>query len=448
MVSIFLKNTLITFTTRISQLLLGIVTSIIIARVLGPEGKGIYTLAILLPMLLITFVNFGIAPASVYYIGKKKYSPLEIFGSNIIFSILLSIFAIIAGLVVIFFFGNNVFPGVAKEYLLLTLYLVPFQIFLTFVVNILLGLQRIKKYNFINLIHNFVFLVLIIIFLLGFNFEVKAVIIARILSFILACIVLFFLTKKEVGGVVLYIKKSLFKDFFIYGSKIYLISIFSFLLTRIDMFMINIFLNPFEVGFYSIAVGLSEKIWLISLSAGTVLFPKISSEINDKKLKEFTPLVCRNVLWITIFITILLLFLGPYMIVLFYSEQFIKSILPFQILLIGAIAISGSRILSNDLSGRGRLKENMYLSAFSVILNIVLNIILIPKFGITGAAWATAISYTIVFLGRIIIYSKISRNSIVKIMFIQKSDIALYRSFASTLAKRVTGVHKHRMKDI
>ena len=229
MVGIFLKNTLITFTTRISQLLLGIVTSIIIARVLGPEGKGIYALAILLPMFLINFTNFGIGPASVYYIGKKKYSPLEIFGSNVIFSILVSIFAIIAGIVVIFFFGNKVFPGVAKEYLLLALCLVPFRVFFTFVVNIFLGLQKIKKYNFINLIYHFIFLVLIIIFLLGFNFGVKAVIITQILSFILACIVLFFLTKKEVGGVILYIKKSLFKDFFNYGSKIYLTSIFSFL---------------------------------------------------------------------------------------------------------------------------------------------------------------------------------------------------------------------------
>ena len=440
MIGIFLENTLITFTTRISQLLLGIVTSIIIARVLGPEGRGIYALVILLPMLLIAFANFGIGPASVYYIGKKKYSPLEIFGSNIIFSILLSIFAITIGLVVIFFFGNKVFPGVTKEYLLLALCLIPFKFFLTFVVNILLGLQEIKKYNFINLLRNFIFLALIILFLLWLQYSIKAVIVAQILSLLLTSIVLFFLTKKEVGGVVLSIKKSLFKDFFNYGSKIYLISIFSFLLLRIDMFMINIFLNPIEVGFYSIAVGLTEKIWLISQSAGTVLFPRVCSETNDKKLKEFTPFVCRNVLWITVFIATLLFFLSPYVIDLFYSEQFHKSILPFQILLIGAIAISGSRILAKDFTGRGRLQENIYISAFSLILNIILNIIFIPKFGIIGAAWATVISYTITFLNRIIIYSKISGNSIVKIIFIQKSDIVLYKNFASTLAKRVMGV--------
>jgi len=436
----FMKNIFVTFTARVFILLLGIVTSIIIARVLGPEGKGIYTLAILLPTLLMTFTNLGIGSASVYYIGKKKYSLIEIFGCNIIFSILVSIFVIIVGLVVIFFFGNKIFPGVVKEYLLLALCLAPFQIFLTFVVNIFLGLQEFKKYNFIALIQHIIFFALIIIFLLGLQYGIKAVIAAQILSSALACVALFFLTKKEAGGIILYMKKSLFKDFFNYGSKIYLIKIFSFLHLKVDIFMINILLNPLEVGFYSIAVGLSDKIWLISRSAATVLFPKVCSETDDKKLKEFTPLVCRNILWITIVIATSLFFLSSYVIVLFYSEQFNKSILPFQILLIGAIAISGSRILANDLTARNRLKENIYISSFSFILNIILNIIFIPKFGIIGAAWATAISYAITFLSRIIIYCKISGNKIKDIILIQKSDIVLYGKLISFFWKRLRSV--------
>ena len=131
------------------------------------------------------------------------------------------------------------FPGVEKEYLLLALCIIPFQLFLTFIVSILLGLQEIKKYNYINLIRNFIFLFLIIILLLGFKYRIKAVIFAQVISFIFVCIVLFFLTKKEVGGIILKINKSLFKDLFIYGSKICLTNILSFLHLRIDIFMIT-----------------------------------------------------------------------------------------------------------------------------------------------------------------------------------------------------------------
>jgi len=83
----------------------------------------------LLPALLLVFTNFGIGSASVYYVGKKKYHPREIFGNNIFYTFFISIFAILIGLIIVFFFGGKVFPGVEQGYLLLVLSLIPFQLF-------------------------------------------------------------------------------------------------------------------------------------------------------------------------------------------------------------------------------------------------------------------------------------------------------------------------------
>jgi len=425
----FTKDTLITLIAKVLLLVLGIGTSIIVARVLGPGGKGIYSLAILFPTLLITFTNLGIGPASVYFIGQKKYTSKEVFGANIIYSVLISIFAILFGLIIIFFFGEKLFPKVKIEYLFLALFLVPFYIFLTFVIDILLGLRKIKKYNLILIIQAFASLLLVIIFLLGLHFGIKAAIITEILSFAIACIVLFFQVRKEVGELIISINKKLFQDFFSYGAKIYIGNIVGFLQYRIDMFLLNIFLNPIAVGFYSVAVGLAEKIWLISQSAGIVIFPKVSSENNEKRLKEFTPLVCRNVLFITSLITLAFFLFSRWIIVLFYSEKFLDSVIPFQILLIGSVAISGGRIISNDLAGRGKPIVNTYIGAFSVTFNIILNILLIPKIGIRGSAWASAITYTTTSLLVIFIYSKISGNRIRNIIFIKKSDFRFYKNF-------------------
>ncbi|MDD5638553.1 MAG: flippase [Candidatus Pacebacteria bacterium] len=425
----FTKNTLITVITRVLQLILGIGTSVIIARVLGPEGKGVYSLALLLPTLLITFTNLGIGPASVFYLGKKKYSSKEVLGANIIFSGLISIFALMVGLIIVFFFPEKLFPGVPQEYLLLALSLIPLQVLLTFVVDVLLGLQKIKKYNFIQLIPTFIYLILIAVFLLGFHFGVKAAIIAEVLSLFVGCIILFINTKKETGGIVFSFTKEIRKDFFSYGIKAYFGNIFSFIHYRIDQFMLNIFLNPTAVGVYSIAVGISEKIWLVSQSASTVLFPRVSSETDAKRLKEFTPMVCRNILWITVLLSLFLCLIAPWLIVLLYSDQYLESILPFRILLIGAVALAGSKILANDFAGRGKPMINTYISIASVVLNIILNILWIPKFGIIGAAWATAISYSVIFLINIFVYAKISDNKIKDILFIKKSDFKYYKNF-------------------
>jgi len=446
----FTKNTLITIGANLLQLILALGSSIIIARVLGPEGKGVYSLAILLPSLLITFAQFGIGPASVFTLGKNEHSPKQVFGANIFLAILISILSIVAGLIVIFFLNNQIFPGIEKEYLFLALSLVPVQIFFSFCINILLGLQKIKKYNFIQLIKTFTFLILIVIFLLGLRFGIKTAIVIELISSLIASAILFSQTKKETRGITILPNKKLLKDIFSYGSKSYLGNVATFLYLRIDIWMINIFLNPAAVGFYSISVGLAEKIWLISKSAGTVLFPRVSSEKNEETLKKFTPLVCRNILFITTLIAIALFFIGKTIIILLYSTVFLNAIQSFKILLIGTIAVAGSRILTNDLAGRGKPMVNTYLAIITAALNILLNIILIPRFGISGAAWATAISYTLIFIVKTIVYSKISGNKIKDIIFIKNSDLRLYRNILISIKNKILhlATFEHLLKSL
>ena len=115
MVGKFTKNTLITIGTQVLIFVFGMGISVIVARILGPERKGIYSLVVLLPGFLVYFTNFGIGQATVFYLGKKKYPPTEIFGNNIIYTTIITIFAILTGLTIIFFFSNKLLPGVATK---------------------------------------------------------------------------------------------------------------------------------------------------------------------------------------------------------------------------------------------------------------------------------------------------------------------------------------------
>jgi len=427
----FTKNTTITLASRILTFAVSIAISVTIARILGPEGKGIYSLAILLPALIVTFTNIGIGPATVYYISKGQYSRKEVFGSNLILSLLISAFSVAIGFVIIFFFKDLIFSGVSRFYLLLTLALIPITLFFQYANSLLLGAQKIKQYNLISIIQTFTFLILVGIALWVFKAGITGAIIANLLALFLVCTLLFVWVRKLVGGIVFKLNPSYIRDSSTYGIKAFLGNVLAFLNYRLDMFLVNIFMNPLAVGYYSIAVVIAEKLWMISQAASIVLFPKVASMKNERERKNFTPIVSRNVLLITLIGATVTFFLSRWIILLLFSEAYLPAVKPLQILLPGIVALSISRVLANDIAGRGRPMLNTYLSMITVAMNLGLNIIWIPRIGINGAAWATTVSYTIQLIGRLFIYSKISGNSIAKTMFLQKSDILLYKKILS-----------------
>ena len=83
------KNSAITFSSQILIFVSGLATSIILARALGPKGKGIYTLIILIPTVMLKLGSLGIEAANVYFTGSKKYKIEDIVSNSLLSSILL-----------------------------------------------------------------------------------------------------------------------------------------------------------------------------------------------------------------------------------------------------------------------------------------------------------------------------------------------------------------------
>lgn len=429
----FTENTIITFLTRATTTFFTLIVTIIIARAFGPEKQGIYSLVILFPSLLLVFTSFSINPSVSYFLGKRKYSREEIFSSNVILNIIISSFSLLSALIIIYFLRGSLFPGIEKIYLILSLLLIPSSLFFDLTCQFLLGIQSIKKYNTASLFQNFLFLSLIIVFILGLNFGITVALIAQFISFFLGIVFSVFLISKEIKIFSWKLNIQYSKDVFLYGAKLHLGSIFGFLHYRIDLLLLNIFLNPLAVGFYYLAARLAESTWLFSSSAANIFFPKISSEKNAETRKQLTPLVCRNVLLVTLLIAGFLFLLGK---IIFSYLGYLESAAPFKILLLGTLAVSIWRIMHYDLASRGKPMIGTYSIAGSVILNIALNIFLIPKFGIIGAAWSTTISYFAMFLIVLFYYKKISDNKLRDIIFFKKGDLYIYKNLILIIKQR------------
>lgn len=434
----FFKNTILTFSRQVLSILIGVVTVIIIARVLGPEGQGEYTLLTLFATLLFTFLNFGFNVSSTYYIGKGNiYDEHTIWKTNLIVMSFLSILSILAGGFVIIFLKDLFFSSISTSYLSIMLLILPFFFLLNFVQSIFLGYQNFDVINISAILTQLLILILTFLFLNVFHMNVLGAILAFIISNIIISILLVILLLKKYH---LSIKKGVFsipfaKDAFNYGIKVHISNLVSFFNYRADTFLIAYFSNPLSVGIYNVAVSIAERLWIVSQSVSNVLFPKISSMSNNDEKDYLTTMLTRNVLLISIITSIILVLISDFLILLLFGSAYEDAALPLKILMPGIVFLSVDRILSNDLSGRGKPEMSMYTSITTIILNIFLNIILIPKYGLSGAAFSTSLSYTVAFIIKIIIFKRLTGKKIVSILIINHEDILLYKKLYKRFLK-------------
>ena len=425
----FAKDTILILGTKVVNLAVRLVFSILLARMLGPEAKGIYSLVLLFASLFVTFLSFGVGPATVYFTAKADYPRKVILENSFLATLILGIAGIILGVILLLVTGQLIYPEIPRELLYLSLLLIPLNVFIKqLATQYLLGINRIDRYNLAEFGSVFIPFAFSLGSILLFGRNLSAVIGSRVIGFTLLAGLLYYWLRQSVGGFSFDLNRGFIKDVYQYGIKAYLGNVIGFLNYRVELFLLGYFLPMAAVGYYSIAVGLAEMLWLVSQSAGTMIFPMVSAEQDEDRKKNFTPLVMRTVVGITLLGVLILFFLAGWFIPLVYSELYNPSVPLFKILLPGIVFVSGSRVLANDIAGRGKPILNTYIGGVGLVIQVVLNLSMIPLYGARGAAWASSIAYLLILIIRLVVYMRVSGNDLLSVILPQKKDWDLYWS--------------------
>ena len=428
------KSGLITFLTQVSVFIFGFATSIILARVLGPEDRGIYALIILIPAVMGLLGTLGMEIANTYFSANKKYKLSDIVSNSLVSSIVL-------GLIIILLFWvastTNAFQeflianNITFFYLWLAVFTVPIVLLSAFFNRILLGREEIVKFNSVGISKSIFQLGLVFVFLIVLDQGVFGAVLAYIVTTVcVALLVTLFI--KKLNRINFSINFGLLKESLRYGGKGYLGNVAQFLNYRLDMLLVAYFLNVTAVGHYTIAVGIAERLWMIPGSIGTVLFPRVSA-IGDTQANQLTSKASRHTLFIVFILSIVLIVLAKPLILILFEISFLPSVEPLMILLPGIVALSFAKVLTSDLAGRGTPEFGTYASIVSLAVNIPLNLYFIPKWGISGAAFASSIAYILATLIIVAAFIKISEKSWFDILLINKQDFQDYKSFLHKL---------------
>lgn len=162
---------------------------------------------------------------------------------------------------------------------------------------------------------------------------------------------------------------------------------------RVDVIILERFTNVIEVGIYSVGTNLAELIWQLPAAIGLILFSRSASSSSSQEAVERTAKLIRVIMPVLIVFGVFFWFMSPLFIRLLYGADFAESGQVIRYLLPGIIAMVLFKLIHSDLSGRGAPLFSLRVSVIALIMNVVLNFILVPKYGAVGASISSSISY-------------------------------------------------------
>jgi len=389
-------------------LFFNLLVRIFIARFYTPADYGLFNIYLTILSIFATFGSIGLAAGIsrniAYYIGKNEKEKIP---SIIGWGVAIGLATSITLGAVLFLFAYPIASLFSDDpilgyYFRIAAIVIPFSVLSVSLKSVFRGFQRIKeRIIFQDLGKNF--LVLALILIIGFfALDFQNVILAKAGTGILISIMLliyFIKNKKKLLG----IKKtfewspSIGKELLLFSTPLLLVNIMHSVTSWTDTMLISYFLIEDFVGYYQAAEPLSHIIG-IALSVTHFLYnPLVTTFYAQNKIQKNRIIFTTITKWIcfgTLPIALILIFYPSWVVTFFYGEEYIAAVIPLQILAMRAFFNNFVGPVGGTLKAYGKTKFLMYATGTSAGLNVILNIILIPYYGIIGAAIATAISTT------------------------------------------------------
>lgn len=391
------------FVAKIVSAVAGAGLMVALARLLEPDGFGLLFLAISVFSVATLFTKLGIAKSAGRYVAEYKETDPNQLPHILKVSFALNLLAIaIVGIA--FFFGHELIAQVIGEpnlvpFLLLGVLFIAFTTLVTYVRLILQGFEKIRLAAAFHTMDRICRLVLAIGFvLLGFG-AIGALVGYIVSSVLVALAGLAFIYGR------LYqptspddIEPGLIRRIGEYSVPLTFTNTANVLDKRIDTVLVGVFLTPAAVSFYVVSKQVVSFIETPVSALGFTLSPTYGSEKAsgnlDRAARIYETALVHSLLLYIPAAAGLFLVAGP-TVELVFGAEFSGAVPVLQVLCLYAVFQSITKITSNGLDFLGRARERAIVKGVTALLNVGLNVILIPIIGVVGAAIATVITYSL-----------------------------------------------------
>ena len=391
----FIRKVGETFATRIFLIGIGLVTTVIVTRTLGPEGRGFYAVAMAVGAIGVQFGNLGLHASNTYHVARNPELLPKLVGNSLMVSFLLGGCGSLVTWVV-FYIWPQLAP-VKGWLLILSLAWVPFGLAYMLLQNLLLGIHEIRAYNKVEVLNKLVTVVLIVVVLAMRYVTVELVFSAGFLAVIYSFVWVLWRLSPHMKQAP-YPSFSLFTENLRYGLRAYAAAFFAFLVLRIDLLMVKHLLGSAQAGYYSVAVNMADMVSMLAVVCGTIIFPKLSAmECVQEKLK-FTVNTALLIGVVMVVTSLAAALLAKPLILMLFGKTFLPMLNAFLLLLPAIVLLSVNVVFMNFFAAIGMPLVTVYSPGIASFVNIGLNALLIPQYGIEGASISSIFAYGLMLI--------------------------------------------------
>jgi stage V sporulation protein B len=402
-----LRGSLILTSSNLAVRVLGYLYRVVAVRMLSQSEFGILSLALPIQYLVIILSSSGIAPTISKFVSeyeaKKDFKKRDLaISSSLLFY---TLGGVVLGLV---FYLASPYVGLYlfnDERVIVPLKIasiaLPFGILVAVYTGIFQGFKR-MEYMGGTLVIEQVLRVVFAVLLMSVGLTAANAILGSTLGFI-AVLPVAYLIFRKMGLRISSFSFEEFKKIFRFSLPVSATALAAFILAYIDILLLGYFLSVDDVGIYSTASPTSRMIMAFSAALYAVMLPSVSETVakrDSSQLRGYIGYAYKLSVAILVPVTLVSILLSDTIIITIFPVPYAAAAAaPFEILVIGTAFLGIFTLNSSIFQGVGRPGVPMAILISTAVLDVALNVALIPKLGIIGAALASTLSFVFAGVG-------------------------------------------------
>jgi O-antigen/teichoic acid export membrane protein len=402
---------------------LAFAAGVLVARLLGPEGRGAYALFVVSATLAQMVLGVGIANAAVYFVSKGQLAARDVIAATHTLALAAAAITLAVAVVAALISVDRAFGGHRSIWLLpaATAALIEGA-----ALRAVLQSQRRFVASGIATILQPAIMLVAAAALYWADAGVVAVLVAWTISNWAAALlaaVLIFDAASRIPRVE-HVRR--LATFGVQGEAGNVLQLLNY---RLDQYLLRAFVGLSGVGIYAVSVSLTEAVWMLANAVALVLVPRLAAA-DDEEARRVTPLAARNTIAIGTLAAIVLGIAAPIVVPAVFGHAYEGSVRALWWLLPGTVALTGSKVLTGYIFSRGRPLVNTGITVASLIITLAALLVLVPPFGVEGAAAASSVAYGVHFVAALWAFRRISGASVMETVVPQRADLDLYADAA------------------